>query len=111
MESKPEPLTTPSGGQDRREQFRHEVRRWARIEVGADGFACCVFDLSANGAKVRAAKLLIVQELVRLVMIPFGSFEGEVMWLRDGVVGIRFADGAHHRVAKLIASALNELPM
>jgi hypothetical protein len=111
MGSRPEHLSAPYGGEDRRKQFRHEVRWWAQIEVGADRFACCVFDLSQTGAKARVAKLLIAQELVRLQMMPFGGFDGEVMWSRDGVVGIRFANEENRRVARLISSALNELPM
>ena len=86
-------------------------RWWAQIEVGTDRFACSVFDLSLSGAKVRVAQPIIAKELVRLALPPFGGFEGEVMWSRDGVVGIRFADGEYHRIANLIANGLNHLPM
>jgi hypothetical protein len=32
------------------------------------------------------------------------------VWSSDGVIGIQFAAEEHHRVAKLIASKLNEIP-
>jgi hypothetical protein len=110
MESRPKPPSTPSGGEDRREDHRHEVRWWAQMEVGADRFACIVFDLSQSGAKVRVARSVIAKELVRLGMPPFGGFEGTVVWSSDGVIGIQFAAEEHHRVAKLIANGLNTLP-
>jgi hypothetical protein len=110
MGSRPEHQATPCGGEDRREHHRHEVRWWAQMEVGTDRFACSVSDLSQSGAKVRVAQPIIAKEPVRLGMPPYGGFEGEVVWTNDGVIGIRFADGEHHRVAKLIASKLNEIP-
>jgi hypothetical protein len=110
MGPRPEHVDAPYGGEDRRKQFRHEVRWWAQIEVGVQRSACCVFDLSQTGAKVRVAVPLVAQESVRLVISPFGAFESEFMWSQDGVVGIRFAEGEHHRVSKLISSALIELP-
>ena len=111
MGSRPEHLPAPFRGEDRRKQFRHEVRWWGQLEIGTDCLACCVFDLSQSGAKVRVARPLTACESVRLRMTPFGGFEGEVVWSRDGVAGIRFADEEHDRVIRLIASALNELPM
>jgi hypothetical protein len=81
------------------------------MEVGTDRFACSVSDLSQTGAKVRVAQPVFTREPVRLGIPPFGGFEGEVVWTNDGVIGIRFTDGEHPRVAKLIASRLNELPM
>jgi hypothetical protein len=48
---------------------------------------------------------------VRLQMPPFGDFEGRIVWSSDGIIGIQFAPEEHRRVAKLIASGLNKLPM
>jgi hypothetical protein len=81
------------------------------MEVGTDRFACTVSDLSQRGAKVCVTQPVIAMELVRLELPPFGDFEGQVAWSSDGVVGIQFAAAEHHRVAKLIASGLNTLPM
>jgi PilZ domain-containing protein len=111
MGPRPEHLPDPLAGENRRKQFRHEVRWWAQLEVGTDCLACYVFDLSPSGAKVRVAKPMTAHQPVRLRMTPFGGFEGEVVWSRDGIAGIRFADAEHDRITKLIASGLNELPM
>jgi hypothetical protein len=110
MGPRPEQQATPSGDADRRKDHRHEVSWWGQMEVGTDRFACSVSDLSQSGAKVRVAQPIIAKEPVRLGMPPFGGFEGEVVWINDGVVGIQFADGEHHRIAKLTASKLNEIP-
>jgi hypothetical protein len=110
MGSRPEHRAIPSGGGDRRKHHRHEVTWWGQVEVGTDRFACSVSDLSQSGAKIRVAQSMVAKEPVRLGLPPYGGFEGEVVWTNDGVIGIRFDDGEHHRVAKLIASKLNEIP-
>jgi hypothetical protein len=111
MGSRPEHRAIPSGGGDRRKHHRHEVTWWGQVEVGTDRFACSVSDLSQSGAKIRVAQAMIANEPVRLGLPPYGGFEGEVVWTNDGVIGIRFAAEEHHRVAKLIASGLNKLPI
>jgi hypothetical protein len=50
-------------------------------------------------------------EPVKLEMPPFGDFRGKVVWSSDGVVGIQFAAEEDDRVARLIASGLNRLPL
>lgn len=101
----------PRGGQDRRKHYRREVRWWAQIEVGTDRYACTVSELSRSGARVRVAERAIAMEPVKLAMPPFGDFQGKVVWSSDGVAGIQFAAEEDHRVAKLIASGLNKLPL
>jgi hypothetical protein len=109
--SRPEHRTTPRGGEDRRKHYRREVRWWGQIEVGTDRFACTVLELSRSGARVRVGEREIAMEPVKLEMPPFGDFRGKVVWSSDGVVGIEFAAEEDHRVAKLIASGLNRLPL
>jgi hypothetical protein len=46
----------------------------------------------------------------QLAADELAGFGGKVVWTNDRVIGIRFADGEHHRVAKLIASRVNEIP-
>jgi hypothetical protein len=110
MGLRPEYCITPCGADDRRKDHRHEVRWWAQMEVGTDRFACSIFDLSHSGARLRAVQPVVAKEPVRLGIPPFGGFEGEVVWSSDGVVGIKFAAEEHHRIAKVIASRLNEAP-
>ena len=110
MRSRPEHQAIPAREEDRRKYRRHEVSWWGQTEVGTDRFACSVSDLSQSGAKVRVAQPIVAKEPVRLGMPPYGGFEGEVVWTNDGIVGIQFAAEERHRVAKLIASRLNEIP-
>jgi hypothetical protein len=110
MGSRLEDQAIPSGGGDRRKHHRYEVTWWGQVEVGTDRFACSVSDLSQSGAKARVARPMIGKEPVRLGIPPFGGFEGEVVWTNGGVIGIRFVAEEHHRLAKLIASKLNEIP-
>jgi hypothetical protein len=109
--SSPEHQATPRSGENRRKHYRHKVRWWAQIEVGTERFPCTVSELSQSGARVSVAQPVLAMERVRLELPPFGDFDGKVAWSSDGVVGIQFAAEAHYRVAKLIASGLNKLPM
>ena len=79
--------------------------------MGMDRFPCTVLELSRSGARVRVGDREIAMEPLKLAMPPFGDFRGNVVWSRDGVVGIEFAAEEDHRVAKLIASGLNRLPL
>jgi hypothetical protein len=45
----------------------------------------------------------------QLAADELAGFEGKVVWSSDGVIGIQSAAEEHHRVAKLIASGLNEV--
>jgi hypothetical protein len=109
--SRPERRTTPHGGEDRRKHYRREVRWWGQIEVGTDRYACTVSELSRSGARVCVTQRAIAMEPVKLEMPPFGDFRGKVVWSSDGVVGIQFAAEEDDRVARLIASGLNRLPL
>ena len=111
MTSRSEHRAVPRGGEDRRSDYRLKVRWWAQIVVGMDRFPCTISDLSQGGARARVAQPVITMEPVRLQMPPFGDFEGRIVWSSDGVIGIQFAAEEHRRVAKLIASGLNKLPM
>lgn len=96
--------------EDRREHQRQKVRWWGQIDIGTDRFSCSVFDLSPGGARLRLHRGIPDKQRVKLMMPPFGQFEGEVSWTQDACIGIQFADAERHRVAKVIASRLNELP-
>jgi hypothetical protein len=96
--------------EDRRRHGRWRVRWWAQIEVGTDVLACTVSDLSVSGVKIHTSRPTVVEESVRLALPPFGDFKGEVIWTRDGHIGVRFADEEHSRVAKIVASHLNRTP-
>jgi hypothetical protein len=111
VRSRTEHRAAPRSEEDRRAHYRLKVRWWAQIEVGMDRFPCTISDLSQGGARARVAQPVITMDPVRLQMPPFGDFEGRIVWSNDGIIGIQFAPEEHRRVAKLIASGLNKLPM
>jgi hypothetical protein len=95
---------------ERREHLRQKVLWWGQIDVGTERYACSVSDLSPGGAKIRLPQDLATNQRIKLAMPPFGEFEGEVCWVNDACIGIQFADTEQSRVAKVIASRLNEIP-
>ena len=52
---------------------------------------CSVSDISASGAKVKTEANLAVGSFTELKITKFNDLRrAEVMWVRDGVIGIRF---------------------
>ena len=52
---------------------------------------CSVADISASGAKIKTEANLALGSFVDLKIIKFNDLRRtEVMWVRDGVVGLRF---------------------
>jgi hypothetical protein len=102
--------STPREPENRRKHHRLKVLWWGQIDLGAKRLSCSVFDLSPGGARVRFAHAFSQQQPARLAMPPFGEFEGEVVWVEDGLAGIRFAEAERDRVARIIACRLNEAP-
>jgi hypothetical protein len=102
--------STPREPENRRKHHRLKVLWWGQIDIGTKRLSCSVFDLSPGGARVRLAHAFSPQQPARLAMPPFGEFEGEVVWVEDGLAGIQFAEAERDRVARIIASRLNEAP-
>jgi hypothetical protein len=101
---------SPREPENRRRNHRLKVLWWGQIDIGTKRLACSVFDLSPGGARVRLPHAFSSQQPARLAMPPFGEFEGEVIWVEDGLAGIQFAETERDRVARIIASRLNEAP-
>jgi hypothetical protein len=101
--------SSPREPENRRKHHRVKVLWWGQIEIGSKRLSCSVFDLSPGGALVRLAHAFSPQP-ARLAMPPFGEFAGEVVWVEDGLAGIEFAETERARVARIIASRLNESP-
>jgi hypothetical protein len=111
MGSKPEQKNKVSqGSENRRHHYRLKVLWWGQIHIGTKSLACSVFDLSPGGARVRLAHAFAAKQPAKLAMPPYGQFEGEVAWVEDGLAGIQFALAEHDRIARIIASGLNEAP-
>src|SRR5690242_8840912 len=73
---------------NRRQHHRLKVLWWGQIEIGTKRLACSVFDLSPGGARVRLPHAFAPRQPARLMMPPFGQFEGEVAWVEDGLAGM-----------------------
>ena len=95
---------------NRRQHHRLKVLWWGQIDIGSKQLSCSVFDLSPGGARVRLAHAFSAQQPARLTMPPYGQFDGELAWVEDGLAGIQFAQSERDRMARVIASRLNELP-
>ena len=52
---------------------------------------CSVSDISASGAKIKTEAKLEIGSLADLKIIKYNDMRrAEVMWVRDGVIGLRF---------------------
>jgi len=66
------------------------------VLYGQDGgsWECAIVDISESGAKIRAATDLKMGEKVDLKINKYNEFRTcEVIWLREGEVGVRFVVG------------------
>jgi len=92
-------LNVPGNIPDRRKTTRFPLAMEADISFPEDALEAKIFDLTPNGAKVRLKKSLLKN--VVLNILPFGSFEGEIVWDDDEFIGIKFKDD-HKAIVNLI---------
>jgi len=74
----------------RREYFRKQVLLEANIIINKKEFICEILNISAGGAKIRMKQTPKIGEKVSMDIDPFGEFPGEVVWVHEKEVGIRF---------------------
>lgn len=83
----------------RRSEQRNR-RRFVRVGTTIRGYIaqnfrlaeCEILDLSLGGARVRADESLGDQARITLGFGRFGMIEGEVVWRRQGVMGLKYVD-------------------
>ena len=65
---------------------------------------CLITSLSAGGARLRTERALEVSAIGTLENERIGFLAGEVVWIRDGAMGLRFLERPHW-VARLLSRA------
>lgn len=80
---------------EKRQSRRSRARLAAsiRIEDDGPGFPCVVWDISERGAKVAAARPLLVPERFTLVFSAAVHRLCQIIWRDEKFVGVRFIDG------------------
>lgn len=84
---------------ERRRNTRFPLAMQADISFPDDVLDARIFDLTSSGAKIRLGKSLLKN--VVLNILPFGSFEGEIVWSDDEFIGIKFKED-HKAIVNLI---------
>ncbi len=88
---------------ERRLYTRSHVVWNGRLRSGADEQDCVILDFSATGAMLRLPDLDPQRAYVTVSADHFGELRGRVIWQRENVVGVRFADRPQQ-----VARAVNE---
>ncbi len=89
---------------ERRVYARSHVVWNGRLRSGRDEQDCVILDFSATGAMLRLPDLDPQRAYVTLATEHFGELRGRVVWQRENVVGLRFADRPQQ-----VARALSEV--
>ncbi len=95
------PLAAPP---ERRRVRRVPVRWHATVEIGGHRPSCLVLDYSPSGARLQLDRPVAVEQPVRIMLGRRGTRRGEIVWQRDGQVGIQFVDRSRRRSAAQIGS-------
>jgi hypothetical protein len=69
---------------------RHSTNWLAELHTAKRRSPCVVEDVSAAGARLRAAVDAAERDLVYLVLVNFGSIEARIAWRRADRIGLRF---------------------
>jgi len=84
-----------------REHERKGVLFSTEIQFGGKTIGCDITDVSNGGVRARASWALPRGEMVILKMDQLGEFSSKVVWVRDGEIGLKFADDPE-RVANMM---------
>ena len=91
---------------ERRLNERFPLMLEAEVTIGGESFAAVIFDIAADGAKVRlkdagnAAENAMPKTVV-LKIPEYGDFEGDIIWTDDEFIGIDFHED-YKTMVKLI---------
>ena len=87
----------------RREHERHSVSFETTLIVKDQRVHCDICDISAGGARIRAAVRLGGRTPVVLDVDPLGSLPGHVVWSGDEFLAIKFSEGPEKVAGILMA--------
>jgi hypothetical protein len=91
--------------EERRQHKRKPVLWSARVESRDGAADCIILDLSLGGAKLRGQLGVQARQSVTLVIDRFGAIRAEVVWARQGYMGLRFTD-SHDQIAHILGTTL-----
>lgn len=77
----------------------------AVVSMNDEAIPCHLKDISSKGAKVICDAPLIVGAEISLILEPFGTLKGDVVWVSDNACGIKFNDRAEAIEAVLLGLA------
>ncbi len=72
----------------------------------SDEILCDILDLSAGGAKARPRDSIDDETVLALVLDKIGRFDVDVVWKRDGTLGLKFRDDPEKMAEVMLALAL-----
>jgi hypothetical protein len=90
---------------ENRRYHRSTVLWPAELVWRRNTYACIIFNISANGAKVMIKDAAEEMKMVTLCSPRFGELEGEVVWRATGAVGMRFT-ATPEEVARMLGDLL-----
>lgn len=95
-------------GPERREYERSEVTLEGVLSFPEEGteFPCKIRDISVGGAKIgfdEAKDKSLIGRTVVLTLALYGSFDGEIMWIKQNNAGINFTGDKAANAQALIA--------
>ena len=88
-------MVTPQEMEERRQSERFPILMKAAVLFGADIVEATIFDVSANGAKVRLdcdtlPAAATVNGLAVLQIPEIGNFTGQIVWTDEEYLGLSF---------------------
>ena len=101
-------VNVPEKTPERRKTIRYPLAMQADISFPDEVLEAKIFDLTPAGAKIRLKKSLLKN--VVLNILPFGSFEGEIIWEDDEFMGIKFKDDHKAIVNLILESEVEDAP-
>jgi len=90
---------------ERRRALRKRVLWSAQVEAEQRRIGCAVLDVSLGGARVRLDEGALPRGPLAIALSRFGTFQAEVVWTRDRVLGLRFLESVE-RIADTIGRQL-----
>lgn len=87
-------------------KFKRKPVLWpAKLDTPGGRHDCITLDLSLGGAKLRVADQIALEPPVTLLFEPCGALRGEVVWVDERSIGMRFTDAPAH-IARVLSGKL-----
>ncbi len=83
---------------------------WAgQLRIGERAFACIVMNLSLGGACLQLDAPVKMHDQGKLVLKRIGALSTEIVWRRQGKIGLRFTEEPA-QLAQRLGEALKQFP-